>query len=206
MIARAAHSVNAGLTLSAARVGTVEGVNLSDTVERIVEWGGDADRYLHFLAAGLAASPATAAGARALGVVAGWRSGVVDLRDEALMRVVELAEPAASAALGLAAGEVDAFLTQQQTDPFAWPTPDPLVARIGGFAGFGGAWVAAPTQAEFVSHNLVSVHCGAEHWLAYVDVFGARVVRAESALAKQTAAAKALVSENSYLVEIVRAA
>lgn len=205
MIARSAHTVNAGLTLSPEPVGTVEGVDLAATVERIADWGGNAELYLHFLGSGLAAAPVTAASARSLGVVAGWRSGVVDLRDEALMRVVELADAAGEAALGLSDGQLDAFVTQQATDPFAWPTVDQLVARIGGFSGFGGAWVAQPTHAEFVAPTIVAVVCGSERWSAYVDVFGSRVVRAEKAPGAPVGTrARALVAENSYLVDIVR--
>ena len=206
MIARAAHSVNAGLTPSSVPLGTVEGVDLAVTVDRIAGWGGDPDLYRHFVGQGLAAAVPSAASARALGVVAGWRSGVVDLRDEALVRVVELEDPAATAALGLGPGLLAGFISQQASDPFAWPTSDQLVGRIGGFSGFGDAWVAQPTRADFVSPTAVQVACGPELWTAYVDVFGARVIRADHALPTTTASARALVSENSYLVEIARGA
>jgi hypothetical protein len=208
MIARAAHSVNAGLSLSSPDVGTIEGVDLAATVERIVGWGGDAKLYLHFLGRGIDAGALTSAGARALGVVAGWRSGVVDLRDEALAHVAQLSEEVATAALGLAAGQREAFVAQQASDPFAWPTSDSLVARIGGFSGFGGVWVTPPTLARFVSSNVVEITCGAERWAAHVDVFGVRVTRADGATSATTFAAdaRALVSENSYLVDIARGA
>ncbi len=206
MIARAAHSANAGLTLSPAPVGSVDGVDLAATVERIARWGGDEALYTHFLGQGLAAAAPSAASARALGVVAGWRSGVVDLRDEALARVVDLADEAAAAALGLAPAQLDEFLGRQATDPFAWPTSDQLVARIGGFSGFGGPWTAQPTAAVFVSPHAVEVACGPELWAAYVDVFGARIVRSDKPAAAAAAPARALVAENSYLVDIARAA
>ena len=141
-------------------------------------------------------------------VLAGWRSGVVDLRDEALLRVADVVAEAAEAALGLPAGQLQAFTTAQATDPFAWPTSDQLVAQIGGFSGFGDAWITPPSSARFVSAHAVEVACGDELWLAYVDVFGARLARAPKAASGlwTTPTVGTLISENSYLVEISRVA
>lgn len=206
MIARAAHTVNAGLVPERTPLGSVDGVNLDDTVDRIAGWGGDAALYAHFLGQGLAHSQASASGARALGVLAGWRSGVVDLRDEALLRVADVAGEAAEAALGLPAGQLQAFTSAQATDPFAWPTSDQLVARIGGFSGFGDAWIEPPSSARFISAHALEVTCGDELWLVYVDVFGARLARAQKTASAlwTTPTAGSLISENSYLVEIAR--
>jgi hypothetical protein len=208
MIARAMHTVNAGLVPDRAELRAVEGVDLAGTVQRIVGWGGDEALYTHFLGRGLASAASSASTVQALAVLAGWRSGVVDLRDEVLRRVAELPAKAAEAALGLPAGQLDAFITGQASDPFAWPTADQLVARIGGFRGFGDAWVAAPTSAQCVSAGAVQVCCGDELWTAYVDVFGTRLARDNGAAREKStpATGRALVSENSYLVEIVRGA
>lgn len=204
MIALAAHTANSGLGSLDATLPAIADLDLEATVDRVAGWGANTALYRHFLATGLAAETPSVASARAIAAVAGWRSGVVDLRDEALMRAVELSAPVASAALGLEAAQLSSFLEGQATDPFAWPTSDALVARIGGFRGCGGVWIAAPTKAAFVAPNAVEVMCNDERWIAVVDVFGARITRAERSSPAATATARALVSENSYLVDIAR--
>lgn len=99
------------------------------------------------LAAG-AARTGDPAQQRALGVVAAWRTGLVRLRDAALELATGLAPAALAAVLEVADGR--AALAANAADPWAWPGHGPrpgelrVVARAGGFTGFGGPFPEPP--------------------------------------------------------------
>jgi len=90
-----------------------------------------------------------AAELRALGVVAAWRSGLVRLREAALLAARGLPTTPLAAALELS-GDAEAVLRTNAADPWAWPEYGPrpgelrVVARTGGFTGFGGPWPVPP--------------------------------------------------------------
>lgn len=215
------HAVNRGIVATtvlplSARVvdsGALTMQTLDDTAHRITTWGGDAALYRRLLVTALEAtvllSPDTA---RSLGAVAGWRSGVLDLRADALTRLRALldgGEPAAAAAaLELDVADLAAFSAAQSQNPFAWPTTDAAIATVGGFAGLGGRWVAPPTQITPLGDAAFAVTCGDETWFVEADVFGARLSRRDErpGAAVPSAYATATVSLDSYLVTLERIA
>lgn len=86
---------------------------------------------------------------RQLGVVAAWRSGIVRLRDAALRAAQGLPADALAAVLEVRDDPV-AVLRANTADPWTWPGREPrpgelrIIARSGGFTGFGGPWSVPP--------------------------------------------------------------
>lgn len=109
---------------------------------------GALDGWLRRLTAAAARSE-DAEQLRQLGVVAAWRSGMVRLRDAAL-RVALALPPDALAAVLEVRGDPQAVLRANTADPWAWPGREPqpgelrIIARSGGFTGFGGPWPVPP--------------------------------------------------------------
>ena len=191
------HAVNAGLVLTTPQLAA----SVSATTSRVVGWGGDGARYEHFVGAGLAAGLAE----RDAGAIAGWRAGVLDLRDDALGRVRELGDDA-RVALGTD-GSVADFFAAQRLDPFAWPgaLDGTDVAAIGGFSGLAGVWLSPPTSAKAVAPTSFAVSTGEVHWLVQADVFGSRVQPLAAAIEIDVeATVRPIVSPQSYLVRLVR--
>jgi hypothetical protein len=210
MIARPLHEANRGVVAAGSALDApgVSSADLEATVDRVTTWGGDAALYRHFLAAALGAEVEPSS-VRALGAIAGWRSGVLDLRVDALARATSLAAggagAAVAAALGLPVGRLDAFLSRQAVDPFAWPGAGTLVATVGGFAGLGGRWTAPPEDPVAVGDAEFAVRSGLDWWLVTVDVFGSRTTRLETAPpAGASAHARITTTPDSYLASIVR--
>jgi hypothetical protein len=126
-----------------------------------------------------------AAQLRELGVVAAWRSGLVRLRDAALQAAHGLPADALDAVLELP-GEAESVLRANAADPWAWPggAPRPgelrVVARSGGFTGFGGPWPVPPvvTGGDGVRWR---VRAGPVERLLLWDVHGDAVVPIQAA-------------------------
>jgi hypothetical protein len=200
----AGHAANAGLALVDTQLPTVDGIDLAATVGRITGWGGDSRVYTRFLAKALSATT-DAQDARRLGVIAGWRAGVLALRAEALSSAAVAPPAAVAAALGIAQSQVAEFVSAQALDRFALPSSSGVVARVGGFRGFGGPWISAPSSPRFVGDGLIEVDCGAEVWLIAADVFCAKLERVERASAPiEVGTASVEASPESYLVTISR--
>ena len=202
----AGHVANVGLAADETALPTIDGVDLAATVDRVSGWGGDPGLYTRFLAAGLSAS-ADATDARRIGVIAGWRAGVLALRSEALSSAAAAQPAAVAAALGIAETQVAEFLAAQAVDRFGMPSSSGVVARIGGFRGFGGPWIAPPASPRFVGDGVIEVDCGAEVWQIVADVFCARLEQVEHASASiEVGTATVETSDDSYLVTISRRA
>ncbi|WP_127794027.1 hypothetical protein [Agromyces sp. LHK192] len=162
--------------------------------------------------------------------LAGWRAGVVALREDALarceaMRFAEGRARVAAAVLGLeawgasaasgasaisgasAASGLDEFLDRQATDRYWWPgrsAANGFVWSVGGFAGFGDAWVAPPEQWHPLdATGGFAVFAAGEWWRVDGDVWGGRCARAEadeaSDLARDRPAAVGLPGVNVVL-------
>ena len=200
----AGHVANVGLAVAETVLPTIASVDLAATVDRVSGWGGDSRLYTHFLAAGLSASAGTP-DAKQIGVIAGWRAGVLALRSEALSSAAAAQPAAVAAALGIAESQVAEFLAAQAVDRFALPSSSGVVARIGGFRGFGGPWIAPPTSPRFVGDGVVEVDCGAEVWQIAADVYCARLEPVDIASATiEVGTATVETSDDSYLVTISR--
>jgi hypothetical protein len=195
------HAVNGAIDTTSTVLPEISGVDLAATVARVVGWGGDAGLYVHFL------SSATRETARPLATVAGWRAGVIGLRDAALEAAAGLG-PAAAAGLGLDADQLSGFLDSQASDPFAWPDGSKPVATIGGFIGLGGPWLAPPTRPVVTGSATFRVTSGVDTWQIEADVFGSHL----TLLPDEERAARpiphspvlASVSPDSYLVTLAR--
>ena len=207
MIRRARHSVNDGIVVGDVRLPEIPGIDLAATIERIGDWGGDEGLYSLFLGAALIeASLRDAATVRSLGVIAGWRSGVIGLREEALAHATAGGPAAVAAALGLPMDQLADFLAAQASNRFAWPLAPVLIAEIGGFRGFGGPWVTAPTRCFSAADGLFALQAGTDVWAIHADVFGHRVSRIDALPPELPDARLDLrVSPDSYLVEVRRA-
>ena len=208
-------TANAGDTAAIASLDeAIADAALEATVSRVRDWGGDPRRYRLALRRGLPAlgTDADSADVRSLAAVAGWRAGVLDLREDALARAVGLPAAAVAATLGLAAERLEWFLAAHSADRFAWPDQrvGDVIARVGGFRGLGGSWIVRPTEAAVLGDGRFRVICGDESWIIRADVFGASLSRAEPGQATVPGVARegveAVVSTASYLVDLVRRA
>jgi hypothetical protein len=201
-VKRAEQQVNAGLSFAGATLPSVVGVDLASTAGRIAAWGGDSQIY----AWSLSQVELTPTNARSIATVAGWRAGVVGLRDAALELIPTVAGSAA--ALGIRESDLAEFAASQATDPFAWLATQSLVATVGGFRGLGGPWAALPTAAVAVSAGEFRISTGAEQWRLFADVFGARVSPADGVAddpeLSPPPAVVAVVSADSYFVRLER--
>lgn len=211
MSALGGHAVDVGVAPVDTPLAEVDGVALEPTVARVQRFGGHPGRYRAAVGRGL-----TAGGRgqlRALAVVAGWRSGVLGLRAESLdvLSTPEALDPTVAAAvLGLDPDDLGDVVDAQRADPLAWPGAPDLVARVGGFAGLGGWWLAPPLAALPVGPGRLAVITADDLlWWVEVDVFGARLEPDHDATADRTttdpdAGLRGLVSADSYLLEIRR--
>ena len=163
----------------------VPGLDLERAATIVRASGGSAERFRHAFAAGQAHLPPDTATDRlvALAGVAGWRAGVLGLRADAFGHLADLPRTAASAALGLAESDLDAFLERQRTDRFWWPgrtAQRGYVCAVGGFAGLGGAWTAPPTETRPLDdEGSFAVLTGQRWWRVDADVWGSRLVPLE---------------------------
>lgn len=159
----------------------VPGLDLDRAATAVVAAGGSAARFGHALAAGQAqlAADAPVDLVVTLAGIAGWRAGVLGLRDDALARIVDVPPPAAAAALGLAEADLRAFTDRQRIDRFWWPgrtASRGYVCAIGGFAGFGGAWTAPPADARSLAEpGAFAVRTARRWWRVDADVWGSRL-------------------------------
>ncbi|MEP6842004.1 MAG: hypothetical protein ABJA11_00700 [Pseudolysinimonas sp.] len=218
MIAFPGSAVDAADALDVAAVGArpIADALLESTVPRLREWGGDPARYRVALsrgqhAMGTALDLEDPEAIRSLAVVAGWRAGVLDLRNDAITRAASLPEPVTAAALGLAVERLAGFLVAQGSDPFAWPDQEPgtVIARIGGFRGLGGRWIAPPRDPAPIGIGRFRVICGDATWVIRADVFGSSIVPADEEQATSPAVSGGgvdAVVTTSYLVDLVRRA
>jgi len=208
MITQPAQHVNDGIVVGDVRLPEVPGVDLAATVERVGDWGGDEGLYSLFLGAALVEAPLRdAKTVRSVGVIAGWRAGVIGLRDDALARAASSDPSVAAAALGIPAEHLAWFLAEQHGDRFAWPGNSQPIADVGGFRGFGGNWVEPPTRAFICADGVLAVLTGTDVWAVHLDVFGHRVSRIDEQLpAEQSDPSLELrLSPDSYLVQVLRA-
>jgi hypothetical protein len=195
MIRGPGHTVNDGLAPTSEPLPTVRDFDIELSMHNVESWGGDRALYQRFLARGLAADseegvtdgplPHTVLGLAAL---AAWRSGALDLRQDALARLNEalgsgsIPRSALAGALGLAAAELDDFALDQGQSPFGWPAradDDVVIARIGGFRGLGGPWTAPPLRADAADHEgrFVITLTDGERWQLDADIFGSTLTR-----------------------------
>ncbi|MFE7224747.1 hypothetical protein ACFU7D_08195 [Nocardioides sp. NPDC057577] len=235
MIRRPGHSVNASLRLGAASLPAVAGLDLDLAAANVARWGGDQGLYATLLAAALAAPSADAhrgdvlslskgtsvndpALVQDLAAVAAWRAGVIGLRTDALRAVSDLSDAgladAVGATLGMPGTEVAGFAEGQRTDRFFWPAWQHLdraylLARIGGFAGLGGPWLAHPGDVIAAGEGRWLVEVGEELWQVDADLFGHSVSLASDDPADSdagTAGIRVVSVPTSYLLEVVREA
>lgn len=211
-IRRAGHEVNTGLAPATADLPA----DLADAGRRIAAWGGNPARFAQLLANAATTGPGLTEEQRvAAASVAGWRAGVLGLRDDALAAAARLAgqlgpQPVASL-LTLSPGNVDAFLAAQRTDRFAWPAWAGLgraytVARIGGFVGLGGPWQLPPRDVVDVAPGCWLVTTGEETWRIDADLFGHVVSRADGSRPDgrdEQATARLMTQPTSYLATVV---
>lgn len=119
-----------------------------------------------------------------VGQVCAWQCGLSHYRVGALGVCRALPEPLALAALGAAPGsELARVLARLERDPWFLPSAPALgfrvVGRIGGFRGFGGAFLAPPRVLRVGEQLLVC--CADEAWLLTLDAFGCTLHRAQPA-------------------------
>ncbi|SMQ60964.1 hypothetical protein [Agreia sp. VKM Ac-1783] len=206
MIRRAGLAVND--TLGPAVVPPLAALDGFDTrlaTDNVVSWGGDPDLYSRFFATSIALDRSRSTTEQplphtvlTLAALAAWRSGVLDLRQDALGRLTEslesgsVADAVLASALGLQAGELADFVRCQAESPFGWPargSGEVVVARVGGFRGLGGPWTAPPASAEPMSSDgdyLITLADGGV-WRLEADIFGTRLSRAETSTDRETA-------------------
>ncbi|MEI7055797.1 hypothetical protein WBG06_08275 [Nocardioides sp. CCNWLW239] len=155
-----------------------------------------------------------------IAAVAAWRAGVIGLRTDALRAVSELSDAgladAVGATLGMPGSDVAGFVERQRTDRFFWPAWHNLgraylLARIGGFAGLGGPWLAHPGDVIAAGEGRWLVEVGDELWQVDADLFGHSVSPAgaepeSSGDPVETAGVRVVSVPTSYLLEVVREA
>jgi len=120
-----------------------------------------------------------------VGQIVAWRSGLAHLREGALTLAANLPQGLAIAAVG---GPVTAdwqkLLSQIRADPWFDPSePEKgpvfgVVARVGGFRGFGGPFVSPP-QVSSDGKNFW-VRSSDEYWQLTADCFGTTVHHADA--------------------------
>ncbi|MFW0782996.1 hypothetical protein AAFP35_00620 [Gordonia sp. CPCC 206044] len=155
--------------------------DLIDSSRRVAAWGGDAQRYLSSLDAGIrtAASLHVPVDRLDVAAVAAWRSGVPHIRTDAVGRldrsIGEIPDRHAvfAAALGIEAADLEAFRTAQATDEYGWHPRLSVVAAIGGFRGVGGRFSSPPVALARAWGTHWFVRCESEHWQVRSDIFGA---------------------------------
>ena len=193
---RLANGVDAPVATDAARAHAVAladdaGLDLGLARANVARAGGDSDLFGAALASGLDAwsGAGGTGGASAVvefAAIAGWRAGVLALRGDALARIGELRFDAArrsgvAAALGFETGVLDEFIDRQLADRYWWPGRHRVrgyVAAVGGFVGFGDAWIApADEWRALAGAGAFALHSAQEWWRLDADVWGTRLVR-----------------------------
>jgi hypothetical protein len=231
VIRRPGHSVNASVRRESVSLPSVAGLDLELAVANVARWGGDPQLFGSFLGAGLAGNRSDSIEAvQDLAAVAAWRAGVIGLRTDALRAVSSgldagLAD-AVGATLGMPGTDVAGFVEGQRTDRFFWPAWQNLgraylLARIGGFAGLGGPWLAHPGDVIATGEGQWLVEVGEELWEIDADLFGHSVSPADdpdagdppstastasTAGTAGTAGVRVVSVPTSYLLEVVREA
>lgn len=221
MIRRPGHSVNASVRRAPVTLPPGTGLDLDLAAANVARWGGDTELFGSFLAAGLAERTTRSTEVvQDLAAVAAWRAGVIGLRTDALRAVTACLDAgiaeAAGATLGMPGTDVAGFAEGQRTDRFFWPAWQKLdraylLARIGGFAGLGGPWLAHPGDVIAAGEGRWLVEVGDELWQVDADLFGHSVSPAgaepESAGDPAGTTGVRVVSvATSYLLEVVREA
>ena len=225
MIRRPGHSVNASVARQPGGLPAVTGLDLELAVANVARWGGDAGLFGASLTAGLAAAPDApdTAAIQDLAAVAAWRAGVIGLRKDALRAASSCLDTgladAVGATLGMPGADVAGFVEGQRTDRFFWPAWQQLgraylIARIGGFAGLGGPWLAHPGDVIAAGEGRWLVEVGEELWEVDADLFGHSVSQAADDPASTgepgdpvgTPGVRVVSVPTSYLLEVVREA
>jgi hypothetical protein len=139
----------------------------------------------------------------AAGKVLAWRAGMAHYRAGAL-ETADLLSPALALALvGAAPGDSwPAIRARLQNDPWFVPGAAEaaaarearVVARVGGFRGFGGLFTAPPTVAAGAVDRFL-VGSGGERWVLFADACGATFHRASDADRPRTATSAATAAE-----------
>jgi hypothetical protein len=121
-----------------------------------------------------------------LGQILGWRSGLAHYRASALALMAALPPAMVLAAVGAGPrGNLSDIVRRLESDPWFDPAKtDPvgtgpqlsIVAKVGGFRGFGGLFVEPPQVAS--SRDQLWVRSGDDCWLLCADAFGATFHRA----------------------------
>ncbi|GGU10573.1 potassium transporter Kef [Nocardioides albus] len=222
MIRRPGHTVNASVRREPATLPSATGLDLDLAVANVARWGGDTGLFGGFLAAGLAGRGADPIEiGQDLAAVAAWRAGVVGLRADALRAVASCLDAglgeAVGATLGMPGSDVAGFLEGQRTDRFFWPAWQHLgraylVARVGGFAGLGGPWLAHPGDVIAAGEGQWLVEVGDELWEIDADLFGHSVSPADEDPADAgepvdgpgATDIRVVSVPTSYLLEVVR--
>lgn len=221
MIRRPGHSVNAPVRREPANLPVVAGLDLDLAEANVARWGGDTGLFRTSLAAGLApAHVSETAKVQDLAAVAAWRAGVIGLRKDALRAASSCLDAgladAVGATLGMPGTDVAGFVEAQRTDRFFWPAWQHLdraylIARIGGFAGLGGPWLAHPGDVVTAGEGRWLVEVGEELWEVDADLFGHSVSLAADDPAGSgdtvgTTGVRVVSVPTSYLLEVVREA
>jgi hypothetical protein len=117
-----------------------------------------------------------------LGHVLAWRAGMAHLRESALAAADALPEPLILAAIGAQAGRWLDIRGRLLADPWFDPSNPAasssprVVARAGGFRGFGGLFLTPPMVA--MADEQLLARSGDNCWLMKSDAFGATFHRA----------------------------
>jgi hypothetical protein len=140
-----------------------------------------------------------------VGQVCAWLCGLSQYRRGALEVCRRLPAPLALAALGARAdARLDDVVARLERDPWFVPSSPELgfraIGRIGGFRGFGGAFLVPPRLLR-VGQELF-VWSGDDQWLLVLDAFGCTLHRAR---AEELAGATFDVETPGVLVEPSRA-
>lgn len=116
--------------------------------------------------------------AASLLLVAAWRSGLARYRTAALARAAALPPALAGAVLDLPPDLVPDVLAATTADPMEWPgaAEAGVVARYGGFRGFGGSWLTRPTVIGRSPAGW-TLEADGELWTLVCDAHGGVVVR-----------------------------
>ncbi|MER7298047.1 hypothetical protein ABTX24_00230 [Nocardioides sp. NPDC127514] len=220
MIRRPGHSVNASVARQPGGLPAVTGLDLELAEANVARWGGDTGLFRTSLAAALSSGPLPEAAAiQDLAAVAAWRAGVIGLRKDALRAASSCLDAGlgdmVGATLGMPGADVAGFVEGQRTDRFFWPAWQQLgraylIARIGGFAGLGGPWLAHPGDVIAAGEGRWLVEVGEELWAVDADLFGHSVSLAGDDPADTgdtgTAGVRVVSVPTSYLLEVVREA
>ena len=222
MIRRPGHSVNASVAREPVSLPAAAGLDLDLAVANVARWGGDTGLFGTSLGAGLAAAPDApeTAAVQDLAAVAAWRAGVIGLRTDALRAASSCLDAgladAVGATIGMPGADVAGFVEGQRTDRFFWPAWQRLgraylIARIGGFAGLGGPWLAHPGDVISAGEGRWLVEVGEELWAVDADLFGHSVSLAgddptDAGDAAGTDGVRVVSVPTSYLLEVVREA